>query len=61
MVRPPHHAVVVATGRSGFPNQINDVLAFPGFFRGLLDAGASDITTPMLVTAAKAIADRVEG
>ncbi|GAB3519982.1 NAD-dependent malic enzyme [Arthrobacter monumenti] len=54
------HAAVVATGRSDYPNQINNVLAFPGFFRGLLDAGASDITTPMLVAAAKAIADRVE-
>ena len=35
------HAAVVATGRSDYPNQINNVLAFPGFFRGLLDAGAS--------------------
>ncbi len=53
------HAAVVATGRSDFPNQINNVLAFPGFFRGLLDAGVSDITPPMLVAAAQAIADRV--
>ena len=53
------HAAVVATGRSDFPNQINNVLAFPGLFRGLLDAGASDITTDMLVAAARAIADRV--
>ena len=53
------HAAVVATGRSDFPNQINNVLAFPGLFRGLLDAGASDITTEMLVAAARAIADRV--
>ncbi len=53
------HATVVATGRSDFPNQINNVLAFPGLFRGLLDAGASDITTEMLVAAAKAIADCV--
>ena len=53
------HAAVVATGRSDFPNQINNVLAFPGLFRGLLDAGASDITTDMLVAAATAIADRV--
>ncbi|MDN5698856.1 MAG: NAD-dependent malic enzyme [Kocuria sp.] len=54
------HAAVVATGRSDFPNQINNVLAFPGLFRGLLDAGASDITSDMLVAAAKAIADCVE-
>ena len=53
------HAAVVATGRSDFPNQINNVLAFPGFFRGLLDAGASDITPEMLVAAAAAIANRV--
>jgi malate dehydrogenase (oxaloacetate-decarboxylating) len=53
------HAAVVATGRSDFPNQINNVLAFPGLFRGLLDAAASDITTPMLVAAAEAIADCV--
>ena len=53
------HAAVVATGRSDFPNQINNVLAFPGFFRGLLDAGASDITPDMLVAAAEAIANRV--
>ncbi|WP_313817640.1 NAD-dependent malic enzyme [Citricoccus sp.] len=53
------HATVVATGRSDFPNQINNVLAFPGLFRGLLDAGASDITTEMLVAAAWAIADSV--
>ena len=50
------HAAVVATGRSDFPNQINNVLAFPGLFRGLLDANARDITTPMLVAAAEAIA-----
>jgi malate dehydrogenase (oxaloacetate-decarboxylating) len=53
------HATVVATGRSDFPNQINNVLAFPGLFRGLLDAGARDITTEMLVAAARAIADCV--
>jgi len=53
------HATVVATGRSDFPNQINNVLAFPGLFRGLLDAGATNITTPMLVAAAQAIADCV--
>jgi malate dehydrogenase (oxaloacetate-decarboxylating) len=53
------HAAVVATGRSDFPNQINNVLAFPGLFRGLLDVGASDITPEMLVAAAEAIANRV--
>lgn len=53
------HAAVVATGRSDFPNQINNVLAFPGFFRGLLDAGASDITEDMLVAAADAISGTI--
>ena len=53
------HAAVVGTGRSDFPNQINNVLAFPGMFRGLLDAGARDITDAMLVAAATAIADCV--
>ena len=50
------HAAVVATGRSDYPKQINNVLAFPGFFRGLLDAQCSDITDEMLVVAAQAIA-----
>jgi malate dehydrogenase (oxaloacetate-decarboxylating) len=50
------HAAVVASGRSDYPNQINNVLAFPGVFRGLLDARASDITTDMLLRAAAAIA-----
>jgi malate dehydrogenase (oxaloacetate-decarboxylating) len=54
------YAAIVATGRSDFPNQINNVLAFPGFFRGLLDAGVSDITDEMLVAAATAIAARVD-
>ena len=53
------HATVVGTGRSDFPNQINNVLAFPGFFRGLLDAGAHHISDAMLVAAAQAIADVV--
>jgi malate dehydrogenase (oxaloacetate-decarboxylating) len=53
------HATVVATGRSDYPNQINNVLVFPGFFRGLLDAGVSDITDTMMVAAATAIADCV--
>ena len=50
------HAAVVATGRSDFPNQINNVLAFPGVFRGLLDAHSTEITTPMLLAAASALA-----
>lgn len=50
------HAAVVATGRSDFPNQINNVLAFPGIFRGALDAGARRITDRMKIAAAEAIA-----
>ena len=53
------HATVVATGRSDQPNQINNVLAFPGIFRGLLDANANKITDELLVAAATAIADCV--
>ncbi|WP_193096290.1 NADP-dependent malic enzyme [Brevibacterium sp. FME17] len=53
------YASVVATGRSDFPNQINNVLAFPGIFRGALDAGATDITDAMKLAAARAIADLV--
>lgn len=53
------YATVVATGRSDQPNQINNVLAFPGIFRGLLDAGAKQITDKLLVAAAEAIADCV--
>ena len=53
------HAAVVATGRSDFPNQINNVLAFPGVFRGLLDAQATEITDEMLIAAAEAIANVV--
>ncbi|MGN6250619.1 MAG: NAD-dependent malic enzyme [Marmoricola sp.] len=53
------YAAVVASGRSDYPNQINNVLAFPGVFRGLLDARARDITTPMLLRAADAIAHAV--
>ncbi len=53
------HAAVVATGRSDYPNQINNVLAFPGVFRGLLDASASTIDDSMLVAAAHAIASTV--
>ena len=50
------YAAVVASGRSDYPNQINNVLAFPGVFRGLLDARASEITVEMLLRAAEAIA-----
>ncbi|KAB1656748.1 NAD-dependent malic enzyme [Pseudoclavibacter chungangensis] len=53
------HAAVVATGRSDYPNQINNVLAFPGVFRGLLDAGVNDVSTEMLVAAADAISKNV--
>ncbi|MFD2151468.1 NAD(P)-dependent malic enzyme [Rhodococcus jostii] len=49
------HAAIVATGRSDFPNQINNVLAFPGVFRGALDAGARRITEGMKLAAAEAI------
>jgi malate dehydrogenase (oxaloacetate-decarboxylating) len=49
------HAAVVATGRSDFPNQINNVLAFPGVFKGALDAGARRITEGMKLAAANAI------
>jgi malate dehydrogenase (oxaloacetate-decarboxylating) len=53
-------AEVVATGRSDFPNQINNVLAFPGIFRGALDSGARAITEEMKLAAAHAIAGLVE-
>ncbi len=49
------YAAIVATGRSDFPNQINNVLAFPGIFRGALDVGARRITEKMMVAAAEAI------
>ena len=49
-------AAVIATGRSDYPNQINNVLAFPGVFRGLLDARARNVTTAMLLRAADALA-----
>jgi malate dehydrogenase (oxaloacetate-decarboxylating) len=52
-------AAVIATGRSDYPNQINNVLCFPGFFRGLLDSGARQITDAMKLAAARAIADSV--
>jgi malate dehydrogenase (oxaloacetate-decarboxylating) len=50
------HAAVVASGRSDFPNQINNVLAFPGVFRGLLDAHSRTITVDTLIAAARALA-----
>ena len=53
------YARVVATGRSDQPNQINNVLAFPGIFRGLLDANAHKITDALLIASAEAIADCV--
>ncbi|GLY98944.1 malate dehydrogenase [Actinoplanes sp. NBRC 103695] len=53
------YAAIVATGRSDFPNQINNVLAFPGIFRGALDARATTVTEGMKVAAAEAIAEVV--
>ncbi|MTV27145.1 NAD-dependent malic enzyme [Nitriliruptoraceae bacterium ZYF776] len=53
------HVRVMATGRSDFPNQINNVLAFPGLFRGLLDAAATRVTDEMKIAAADAIASIV--
>ena len=53
-------AAVVGTGRSDFPNQVNNVLAFPGIFRGALDAGAQRITEKMKLAAARALAACVE-
>jgi malate dehydrogenase (oxaloacetate-decarboxylating) len=50
---------VMATGRSDYPNQVNNVLAFPGIFRGALDVRASDINDEMKLAAAYAIADLV--
>jgi malate dehydrogenase (oxaloacetate-decarboxylating) len=52
-------AAVIATGRSDYPNQINNVLCFPGIFRGALDAGATTITEGMKLAAADAIASAV--
>lgn len=53
-------AAVVGTGRSDFPNQVNNVLAFPGIFRGALDVGATQITEKMKIVAAYALANAVE-
>ncbi|PIZ96965.1 MAG: NAD-dependent malic enzyme, partial [Candidatus Magasanikbacteria bacterium CG_4_10_14_0_2_um_filter_33_14] len=52
-------AVVVATGRSDYPNQVNNVLAFPGIFRGLLDARISKVTMEMKLAVAQALANYV--
>lgn len=52
-------AAVIGTGRSDYPNQINNVLAFPGIFRGALDVRASDINDDMKIAAALAISDLV--
>ena len=52
-------AKVISTGRSDFPNQINNVLAFPGIFRGAFDVRASDINDEMKIAASKALADRI--
>jgi malate dehydrogenase (oxaloacetate-decarboxylating) len=54
------YARVVATGRSDFPNQLNNVLVFPGIFRGALDVRATVISESMKLAAANAIADLVE-
>jgi malate dehydrogenase (oxaloacetate-decarboxylating) len=53
-------ACIVCTGRSYYPNQVNNVLAFPGIFRGALDVMATDINEDMKVAAAHAIADLVK-
>ncbi|MGH9341832.1 MAG: NAD-dependent malic enzyme [Acidobacteriota bacterium] len=53
------HARIIATGRSDYPNQINNVLAFPGIFRGALDARSTDINEEMKLAAAKAIAQTI--
>ena len=52
-------ARIIGTGRSDFPNQVNNVLAFPGIFRGALDVRASDINEEMKLAAAHAIANQV--
>jgi malate dehydrogenase (oxaloacetate-decarboxylating) len=54
------YARILATGRSDYPNQINNVLCFPGIFRGALDVGATQITEPMKMAAAQAIASIIQ-
>lgn len=56
----PSNVKVIATGRSDYPNQINNVLVFPGFFRGLLDAGASKVTEEMKLAAAYGLAKVID-
>lgn len=53
-------ALVVATGRSDFPNQVNNALCYPGLFRGMLDSGVKEVTEAIKIRAAKAIAESVE-
>ncbi len=53
------HARIIATGRSDYPNQINNALCFPGFFKGLLEARAVEINEEMKLAAADALADLV--
>jgi malate dehydrogenase (oxaloacetate-decarboxylating) len=53
-------AAIVGTGRSDFPNQVNNVLVFPGIFRGALDSGAARITETMKITAARALASAID-
>ena len=53
-------AVIIGTGRSDFPNQINNVLAFPGIFRGLLDSGATKVTSEIKINVARTLADYVK-
>ena len=55
-----HGARVVGTGRSDYPNQINNVLVFPGLFRGALDVRASEINDEMKIAAAMAIANYIK-
>ena len=59
MKQRPAGAAIVGTGRSDFPNQINNVLVFPGVFRGALDVRAREINDAMKIAAAKALADLV--
>ncbi len=54
------HVAVMATGRSDYPNQINNVLCFPGLFKGLLNCRATDVTDEMMIAAAHAIADTID-
>jgi len=55
-----NHAAVIATGRSDYPNQINNVLCFPGMFKGLLAARANKVTSQMKIMAAQALADMID-